>query len=79
MHITTYNHIKLLHIGRELLNIWQNDKTMLKLKGMNDTMELTIALALSILGSVISVCSFVLNRKDKSNKDIKGEIKCLMR
>ena len=32
-------------------------------------MELTIALALSILGSVISVCSFVLNRKDKSNKD----------
>lgn len=32
-------------------------------------MELTIALALSILGSVISVSSFVLNRKDKSNKD----------
>ena len=32
-------------------------------------MELTIALALSILGSVISVCSFVLNRKDKSTKD----------
>ncbi len=32
-------------------------------------MELTIALALSILGSVISVCSFALNRKDKSNKD----------
>lgn len=32
-------------------------------------MELTIALALSILGTVISVCSFVLNRKDKSNKD----------
>ena len=38
-------------------------------------MELTIALALSILGSVISVCSFVLNRKDKSNKDIKEEQK----
>ena len=32
-------------------------------------MELTIALALSILGSVISVSSFVLNRKDKSNKE----------
>lgn len=32
-------------------------------------MELTIPLALSILASVISVSSFVLNRKDKSNKD----------
>ena len=42
-------------------------------------MELTIALALSILGSVISVFSFVLNIKDKSNKDMKGEIKCFMR
>ena len=63
MRTTTYNHIKQSLIGRELLNIWQNDKTMLKLKGMNDTMELTIALALSI----------------QSNKDIKGEIKCLMR
>ena len=42
-------------------------------------MELTIALALSILGTVIAVCNFVLNRKDKRNKDIKGEIKCLMR
>ena len=59
--------------------ILQKHKNMLKLKGRNDTMELTIALALSILGSVISVFSFVLNRKDKSNKDIKGEIKCLMR
>ena len=38
-------------------------------------MELTIALALSILGTVISVCNFVLNRKDKSNKDIKEEQK----
>ena len=63
MHIITYNHIKQLLIGKELLNIWQNNKIMLKLKGMNDTMELTIALALSI----------------QSNKDIKGEIKCLMR
>lgn len=35
-------------------------------------MELTIALALSILGSVISVTSFALNRKDKAIKD-KGE------
>ena len=38
-------------------------------------MELTIALALSILGTVISICSFVLNRKDKSNNDIKEEQK----
>lgn len=36
-------------------------------------MELTIALALSILGSVISVASFVLNRKDKSNKDTQND------
>lgn len=35
-------------------------------------MELTIALALSILSSVISVSSFVLSRKDKALKD-KGE------
>ena len=34
-------------------------------------MELTIALALSILGSVISVSTFVLNRKDKAVKDAK--------
>lgn len=32
-------------------------------------MELTIALALSILGTVISVLSLIFNRKDKSNKD----------
>lgn len=32
-------------------------------------MELTIALALSILGSVISVSTFVLNRRDKAIKD----------
>ena len=32
-------------------------------------MELTIALALSILSSVIAVSSFVLNRKDKAIKD----------
>lgn len=31
----------------------------------------TIALALSILGSVISVSTFVLNRKDKAVKDAK--------
>ena len=31
--------------------------------------ELTIALALSILSSVIAVSSFVLNRKDKAIKD----------
>lgn len=36
-------------------------------------MELTIALVLSILGGVISVSTFVLNRKDKSNKDTKED------
>lgn len=36
-------------------------------------MELTIALALSILSSVISVSSFVLSRKDKAVKDTKEE------
>lgn len=34
-------------------------------------MELTIALCLSILGSVISVTTFVLNRRDKAVKDAK--------
>lgn len=34
-------------------------------------MELTIALALSILGSVLSVSNFVLARKDKAVKDTK--------
>lgn len=33
-------------------------------------MELTITLALCILANCISVASFVLNRKDKSNKDV---------
>lgn len=32
-----------------------------------------IALAISILGAVISVSTFVLNRKDKSNKDTKED------
>jgi len=32
-------------------------------------MEITVALALSILGTVISVSSFVLTRKDKSNQN----------
>lgn len=32
-------------------------------------MELTIALALSILSGVIAVASFAFNRKDKSNED----------
>ena len=36
-------------------------------------MELTVALALSILSGVISVSNFVLNRKDKAVKD-KGEL-----
>lgn len=34
-------------------------------------MELTIALVLSILGSVIAVSSFVLNRKDKAISEVK--------
>lgn len=34
-------------------------------------MELTIAMAMSIIGCVISVASFVLNRKDKAVKDSK--------
>lgn len=34
-------------------------------------MEITIALALSILGSVISVSTFVLNRKDKAVQNTK--------
>ena len=34
-------------------------------------MELTIALMLSILGSVISISNFVLSRKDKAVKDTK--------
>ena len=38
-------------------------------------MELTVTLAISILGVVISVSSFVLSRKDKSNKVIKEEQK----
>ena len=32
-------------------------------------MEISLAVGMSILSAVISVCSFVLNRKDKSNKD----------
>ena len=38
-------------------------------------MELTLALALSILSSVIAVSSFVLSRKDKAVKDTKEEDK----
>lgn len=38
-------------------------------------MELTIAMAISILGAVVSVSSFVMDRKDKSNKDVKEEQK----
>lgn len=34
-------------------------------------MELTVALALSILSSVIAVSNFVLSRKDKAIKDAK--------
>ncbi len=34
-------------------------------------MEITLALILSILGSVLSVSTFVLNRKDKAIKDTK--------
>lgn len=38
-------------------------------------MELTIALAISIISIVITVSNFALSRKDKSNKDIKEEQK----
>lgn len=38
-------------------------------------MELTIALALSILSSVIAVSNFVLSRKDKAVKDAKDDAK----
>ena len=38
-------------------------------------MELTITLAIAIIGCIISVSSFVIARKDKSNKDIKEEQK----
>lgn len=38
-------------------------------------MQLTAALSLSILGTVISVLSLVFNRKDKNKKDIKEEQK----
>ena len=38
-------------------------------------MELTVALCISIIGVVISVASFVLSRKDKSNKDVVEEQK----
>lgn len=34
-------------------------------------MEITIALGLSVLGSVISVATFVLNRRDKAISDTK--------
>ena len=38
-------------------------------------MELTITLAIAIIGCVLSIATFVSNRKDKSNKDIKEEQK----
>ena len=38
-------------------------------------MELTTALAISIISVVITVSNFALSRKDKSNKDIKEEQK----
>lgn len=36
-------------------------------------MELTIGLIISIISVVIAISSFVLNRKDKSNDDVKNE------
>ena len=36
-------------------------------------MDLTIALIISIIGCTISVISFALTRKDKSNKDTETE------
>ena len=36
-------------------------------------MELTIALVISILSITFSIIGFALNRKDKSNNDVKNE------
>lgn len=36
-------------------------------------MELTIALVISILSITFSIIGFALNRKDKSNNDVKDE------
>lgn len=38
-------------------------------------MELTITMAISVIGAVVSVISLVSSRKDKSNKDVKEEQK----
>lgn len=38
-------------------------------------MELTVVLCISIISCVISVSGFVLNRKDKSNNEVKEEQK----
>ena len=38
-------------------------------------MEITLAILISIISTVISITNFVLGRKDKSNKDIKEEQK----
>lgn len=38
-------------------------------------MEITLAILISIVSTVISVTNFALGRKDKSNKDIKEEQK----
>ena len=38
-------------------------------------MEITLAIIISIISTVISVTNFTLVRKDKSNKDIKEEQK----
>ena len=38
-------------------------------------MEITLAIIISIISTVISITNFVLGRKDKSNKDIKEEQK----
>ena len=38
-------------------------------------MEITLAIIISIVSTVISITNFALGRKDKSNKDIKEEQK----
>ena len=38
-------------------------------------MEITLAIIISIISTVISITNFALGRKDKSNKDIKEEQK----
>ena len=62
--------------GRELHSPF--DKRLIvqyNLYERNGIMEITLAIIISIVSTVISVTNFALGRKDKSNKDIKEEQK----